>query len=350
MRKLNRSPGRAMAPLARVVTLSVWLQLLVGCQDGTSEANAVDFGLLVPDQSTVFDAQVLDADSPSDSALQDVGVERMLDLGPVDGAILSDAAMTDGALPLFETQQLRLGGAMLEGPHTMLPDGRVLLDRGAGISFPLAEGVNSRQQNVVAVFRGTVWRYEDGLISIGFGRDLQPALVTGDGLSSPVVVTADYPSWDEPPASEVRLPPQLSFQNRDASDVFRIVSREGGLIVEGIDLLDAREIEFAPNFVPETPPALVIDFSSCAGEPNCDDGARLTETIAQADEGAVTIRLLSGAYQATTPVRIFRDHIRISGRDREGDDARPGCGILRRIQVRDGPSRYAEAVQWPKNH
>ena len=319
MKKLNRSPVRGMAPLARVLKLSVFLQLLVGCQDGAPRANPGDVGLLVPDQSIVHDAQTLDAELVSDSGLQDVGVERSLDVGTEDGAILSDAENADGALPVLDTVQLRLGEAVVDGPHTVLSDGRMLLDRGAGISFPLTDGVDFRQRDVVAVFRGTVWRYEDGLISVGFEGDLQHALVPGDGLSSPVVVSADYSTWDEPPAFEERLPPQLRFQNRDASDVFRLVSREGGLIVEGIDLLDARQIEFTPNPVPQTPTDLVLDFSSCAEEPNCDDGARLTEMIAQAPEGSITIRLRSSAYRATTPVRITRAHIRITGENDEGE-------------------------------
>ena len=219
----------------------------------------------------------------------------------------------DAHIPLADTLTLSIDNARIEGSHSRLTDGRVLLDRGARIVFSLDEHRDGGNAQWVAVFRGQLWRFEDGLVDVGFGDDLKPALIQGDGLSTPVVMTEDYPNWQQSPSIEKRLPPPLEWAQSHPDTDFTLVAREGGLIIQGIDLVDSRDVDTVLDLDSDLDDTVGIEFVACADEPDCDDGARLTALIEGSNNQDLTIRLVSASYRARTPVHIRRDHVHLIG-------------------------------------
>ncbi|MEE2758236.1 MAG: right-handed parallel beta-helix repeat-containing protein [Myxococcota bacterium] len=282
------------------LTVGLFCLTAIGCQDSKHSSPSRDAALSDSHVNQLDQRGLDDARGPS----------SVYDGGRADQSFSAE----DAQIPIADPLSLPIDDARIEGSHSRLPDGRILLDRGARAVFSIDDYEGRLHSKMVVVFRGQIWRFEDGLVDVGFGDTLQPALIQGDGLSTPTVITETYSLWRDPPSIDQRLPPRLEWSDIEAGINFTLVAREGGLLIEGIDFVDSRKADSVIARPPEVHETPIVDFVTCAEQNDCDDGARLTTLIAESGEQNLTIRLRSESYRGRTPVQIQRDGVHLIGR------------------------------------
>jgi hypothetical protein len=289
------------------ISLPWLLALVLACTDDVPNgvASTVDMRDSPSDLGMPLDTDVLSPDHGTGPVLERDGGVKLNDFG-LDSAASKPDAFTPPTAPGLA---LSLAAAEIIGSHSWLQDGGLLLDRQSVIRWRVDPQTLGQWRWSVRV-KAKVWRYEDGQLSIGFDGVLLSGHLHGDGRGRSSWVRMPYDAWDSY-QPQISLPDILHWSGDELRETFSMRAETGGLIVYGVALGDARSPIENEAPIPDVAEQQ-MDFSAC-DEPECDDGARLSQIIANADDSPLRIRLISSSYTARTSVVIRRSNVQVVG-------------------------------------
>ena len=226
------------------------------------------------------------------------------------GGTQNDSGVDSQVLNAVPRVSLDIQSALIDGSHSWLADGGLILDQGASLTWQLPDEEYTHGRYSLHM-DAVVWRYEDGVVEFATGMETARVIFSGDGDRRWVQGRYPYTSGLPVTMEGDRQTDVFVIEGDNLGPSLRLQTPEGVIIIYGFEL-SQNEAEESNGTQPSDDSDPLV-YESCRAETDCDDGAALSALISAQPDGPVHILLSSPQYHASSPVRVERSHVTIEG-------------------------------------